>query len=1254
MNGDTTTSEAPPPPTTKTRKPRPEIQIYRPGALRQGSGSTKNLSTNDDRPPRPEKLTTSSGNNSRRRSNDTDSVTSRGGSGSTTPDAMAMNERGRNRFEGRGGAGGNSNYNSTQSLYDTRQHGGYMEYNGSSGGAHGNRSNHHRNGGGGRFQNPNPNYHRNQQNQQSQPFERNYQSSRGFSERASMRGDGAIARRPQTTSRRQRNDSINSTQSEMPANNTQLHIDTSFDSASQCGASSNFSMNSLGEAFSFEEMCQNLQNFASMDWSKEVENEFAMQKELEEEEERQQAAEEAEMARKTTQERRSPRKNRRNRRNYDESDRESSFGGSIAEEKEPEDDPEEELKSGERTPTSIRSGSSYNPRVMYQKSRAATNDENHHGRRQKENLSTKKEAPRRYRGEHDDRDDDTTEYSSLETSNTGRLAGRITIVPRNREQEQNRNHRKTSADESSQQQRQFYQKRSEKAQSEMVNRAEINRRRQEEIDKNEGLRIREIGEKMDKLSGAVKKRDLKSAERISEFSMELANIYSKLILEDVIYSFTAGLEQKLFRQAFYKSIECLRSGANSASPDARLIRAATQKLLLNGILFYETLISKYEQQFQLTLADVLTWQSGFPTDEQLCSTALDLPIGSQKFESATQKTAIKSLSRHLISLGDLHRYKSLIDGSENYEISKSYYQKSSQLWPSTGHPYNQLGIVVYYSMLYRSARRARLVPVDVLSKQRQKRVIDEFFYLSRALACSHPYEAARDRLKQRLDAMRTKISKYQPVLDKECGIVKEQGNALRKLQMIQQIWIHPTTESTEYGTGEKVVDDVLSHFMTHSKAKLHRRAVSYLCDTFGLLFTKIGMEHFENVSERAFGLLYAALAKEEIDFEADQLVKLAVMFIFVVQTNFEKASTSSESTSQLQISANTLCTYFHILREHMPRHRDLIFPAINVIATWIRNDATEEILKTLGHHLETLTSSILPNFQGFPSFSEDGIPELSENQVYPEAVLLASFFKIFDAVPTAATSSRVENLKLAVEKFRILAERTENSEEKTSKIERNSEEPKSREQMIEEERDKGKGTILIHPEYLIPDTNVFVGELQLVKEILEMAQTAKKFQILVPTIVLDELQSISKLSPTDSKSQSEQHDPDRISKAKTAVNWLKEQSKLKTPNLYTLTTTGKRLASLLMAAEDLSGTGKMTNDDMILNSALRWSESLPLPSQNSILQNVATTTSLTSSESAVFLRNCVLITGDRGLTIKAIGNNLPCRGIANFVKWMRC
>lgn len=95
MNGDVAaSSEAS---ERRARKPRPEIQIYRPGMLRKGD-STKSL-TNEEKPPRPEKLTSSEvTGGSRRRSNDTDSVTSRGGSGSTTPDANAMNDRGKRRF----------------------------------------------------------------------------------------------------------------------------------------------------------------------------------------------------------------------------------------------------------------------------------------------------------------------------------------------------------------------------------------------------------------------------------------------------------------------------------------------------------------------------------------------------------------------------------------------------------------------------------------------------------------------------------------------------------------------------------------------------------------------------------------------------------------------------------------------------------------------------------------------------------------------------------------------------------------------------------------------------------------------------------------------------------------------------------------------------------------------------------------------------------------------------------------------------
>uniref|UniRef100_A0A8R1DVY7 PINc domain-containing protein n=1 Tax=Caenorhabditis japonica TaxID=281687 RepID=A0A8R1DVY7_CAEJA len=786
----------------------------------------------------------------------------------------------------------------------------------------------------------------------------------------------------------------------------------------------------------------------------------------------------------------------------------------------------------------------------------------------------------------------------------------------------------------------------------------LNRRRKEEIDRNEGVQIRQCAEKIEKLANLVKKRDVKAAESMVKISIELANIYQQVILPDVIYSFTAGLEQKLFRQAFYRTIEVLRSGANSADPDSKRIRAVLQKLLLNGILFYEQLIRQYEQEFHVELDTALTWPSGSPTSSELVENCINLPVGIQKFESAIQKTAIKSLSRHLISLGDFHRYKSLVDGSENYEVSKTYYQKSAQLWPATGHPYNQLGVVVYYSMLYRSARRARLIPVDVLSAQRQKRVIDEFFYLMRSLACTHPYEAARDRLTQRLDAMRAKVGKYQPVLDKECGKVKSDAATLKKnMRLIRQIWIHPISQKVEDGTGERIVDDILSHFQAQSKTKLHRRAVSYLCDVFGILVTKIGMDHFQSVSERAFGLLYASLSKPETDFSPDQLVKLAAMSIYAVQVNFTKSD-----NLQVQIALNTLITFYTILIQNylQDTNKTLLLPAIHVLSIWICHPETQVLEKT--ERLESLPSTILTDSAKNTILAVlEQIPAektvIDATKTYPEAILMASFFKCFEANPTGATfttsgdlnSARLQAMRKAAERVRELVENEKVEDPPASTdSERLREEPRSRQQIMEEEREKGTVTIVTLPEYLIPDTNVLIGDLQLLKDLLD----AKMYQILVPTTVIDELSHLAQPSSSTSTSD-DAHDPERFSKARQALVWLREQAKLRTPGLHTLTTTGKRLATLILASEEVEAEKNTNNDDKILKSAIEWTNQLPTPPTSSPLHTVATQFQQADGNTGggVQLKSCVLLTGDRGLTIKAVGSHVPCRTVENFVKW---
>ena len=135
-----------------------------------------------------------------------------------------------------------------------------------------------------------------------------------------------------------------------------------------------------------------------------------------------------------------------------------------------------------------------------------------------------------------------------------------------------------------------------------------------------------------------------------------------------------------------------------------------------------------------------------------------------------------------------------------------------------------------------------------------------------------------------------------------------------------------------------------------------------------------------------------------------------------------------------------------------------------MLSTWILHSETDEILKTL-EHLETLDSTILSEgFTGLERIYDDEENLNTRETVYPEAVLLASFFKIFDANPVASRTSRMTNLKKAVEKLRVLTKKAENSSRNLQGMEddvEGREEPKSREQMIEEERDKGKGVIVV-------------------------------------------------------------------------------------------------------------------------------------------------------------------------------------------------
>ncbi|EYC02759.1 hypothetical protein Y032_0098g3109 [Ancylostoma ceylanicum] len=160
--------------------------------------------------------------------------------------------------------------------------------------------------------------------------------------------------------------------------------------------------------------------------------------------------------------------------------------------------------------------------------------------------------------------------------------------------------------------------------------------------------------------------------------------------------------------------------------------------------------------------------------------------------------------------------------------------------------------------------------------------LDEIFYCVRALSAGHPFEAARDRLYARLAAMKRKVDKYEPLLDTECGEVHEDAELAASADRPYEVWLDmegPNIEAADDGA------HVFRSFLEQQPSKLHRRAISYVISTVGLLITKIGMESFPSVSERAIGQLAALVEQDASPVTAGQLIQIASLFIYAVHCN---------------------------------------------------------------------------------------------------------------------------------------------------------------------------------------------------------------------------------------------------------------------------------------------------------------------------------------------------------------------------------
>lgn len=178
----------------------------------------------------------------------------------------------------------------------------------------------------------------------------------------------------------------------------------------------------------------------------------------------------------------------------------------------------------------------------------------------------------------------------------------------------------------------------------------------------------------------------------------------------------------------------------------------------------------------------------------------------------------------------------------------------------------------------------------------------------------------------------------------------------------------------------------------------------------------------------------------------------------------------------------------------------------------------------------------------------------------------------------------------------------------------------------------------IRPKYLLPDTNCFIDFLPAIKQ---LAQVYPLYHVIVPIVVLNELEGLAK---GDESGQKIYDTPTKTSlNAHKALTFLKASGS----NVKCATSKGSFLNSMAFTKESdcinatESPIDHLNNDDKILMTAIN------LTKQHS---NDAIIGSKLISISNL-QRKVVLLTNDRNLKLKAITQNIPVRELVDFIKW---
>lgn len=161
------------------------------------------------------------------------------------------------------------------------------------------------------------------------------------------------------------------------------------------------------------------------------------------------------------------------------------------------------------------------------------------------------------------------------------------------------------------------------------------------------------------------KSGLKDWERMLKMLDDFKEVFMGLLDSQLLYCWKHGVDNYFWKILYYNNIQYLKSRMNRTQSQTK---EKTDELIMDGIEFYQKLYARIHDHY--------------------------LKEPKEKMLTVAKVIAQKML----INVGNLYRYKTLMSGDGNFELSSIYYMKAHDILPANGVPFNQMAILSIYNV----------------------------------------------------------------------------------------------------------------------------------------------------------------------------------------------------------------------------------------------------------------------------------------------------------------------------------------------------------------------------------------------------------------------------------------------------------------------------------------------------------------------------------------------------------------------------